>query len=51
MTDLPHPENWSHTKKRGWGNTNGHVTMDSSGKQEERKAKEQLEKIGYQRSG
>jgi hypothetical protein len=28
---------WSHTKKRGQGNTKGRLTMESSGKQEERK--------------
>jgi hypothetical protein len=26
---------WSHTKKRGWGNTKGRLTTESSGKQEE----------------
>jgi hypothetical protein len=36
--------------KRGWGNTKGNLTIEPSGKQEERKTKEQLEKIGYQRS-
>jgi hypothetical protein len=30
---------WSHTKKRGWGNTKGCLTMES-GKQEESKTKE-----------
>jgi hypothetical protein len=28
---------WSHTKKRGWGNTKGRFTMEYSEKQEERK--------------
>jgi hypothetical protein len=37
-------------KKRGWGNTKGRLTVDSSVKQKERKDKEWLEKIGYQRS-
>jgi hypothetical protein len=41
---------WSHTKKSGRGNTKGRLTMESLGKQEERKNKEQLEKIGYQRN-
>jgi hypothetical protein len=31
---------WSHTKKRGWGNTEGRLTLESSTKQEERKTKE-----------
>jgi hypothetical protein len=42
---------WSHTKKRGWGNTKSHLTVKPSGKQEGRKTKEYLEKVGYQRSG
>jgi hypothetical protein len=42
---------WSHAKKREWGNTKGRLAMESSGKQEERKTKELLEKISYQRSG
>jgi hypothetical protein len=31
---------WSHTKKRGWGYTKGHLTMEFSGKQEDRETKE-----------
>jgi hypothetical protein len=27
----------SHTKKRGWGNTKGHLAMESRGKQEEQR--------------
>jgi hypothetical protein len=42
---------WSHTKKRGLGNTKGRLAMESSVKQEERKTKEELENIGYLRSG
>jgi hypothetical protein len=42
---------WTHTKKRGRGNTEGRLTVESSGKQEDRKTEEWLEKIGYQRSG
>jgi hypothetical protein len=42
---------FSHTKKRGWRNTKGRLPMGSSREQEERKTKEQLEKISYQRSG
>jgi hypothetical protein len=37
--------------KKGWGNTKGRLTMEPSGNEEERKTKEELEKIGYQRSG
>jgi hypothetical protein len=42
---------WSHTKKRGWGNTKGCLTMEPSRKQEVKKTEEQVEKIGYQRGG
>jgi hypothetical protein len=42
---------WSHTKKRGWRNTESCFTMESSGKQEGRKTNEKLDEIGYQRSG
>jgi hypothetical protein len=31
---------WSHTEKTGGGDTKGRLTMESSGKQEERKNKE-----------
>jgi hypothetical protein len=31
---------WSQTKKRGWGNTKGRLTMESSDKQEEWKSNE-----------
>jgi hypothetical protein len=40
-----------HTLKKTVGNIKGHLTMEPSGKQEERKTKKQLEKIGYQKSG
>ena len=42
---------WSHIKKRGWRNTKGHPTLESSRKQEERKTKKWLEKISNQGSG
>jgi hypothetical protein len=41
----------SHIKKRGWRDTIGCPTLESSGKQEERMTKKQLEKIGKQGSG
>jgi hypothetical protein len=28
---------WSHTERRGWGNTKGRLTVGSSRKQEQRK--------------
>ena len=42
---------WSHIKKRGWRNTKGRPTLESSRKQEERKTEKQLEKISNQGSG
>jgi hypothetical protein len=41
---------WSHIKKRGWRDTKGCPTLESSGKQEERKPKKQLEKISAEGS-
>jgi hypothetical protein len=41
----------SDIKKRGWGDTKGCPTLETSGKQEERKTEIQLEKIGNQGSG
>jgi len=41
----------SHVKKRGWRDTKGCPTLEPSGKKEERKIKNQLEKIGNQGSG
>jgi len=38
-------------KKRGWRDTKGCPTLEPSGKQEERKTKKQLEKIGNQGRG
>jgi hypothetical protein len=40
----------SHITKRGWRDTKGCPTLKPSGKQEERKTKKQLEKIGNQGS-
>jgi hypothetical protein len=40
----------SHIKKRGWRDTKGCPSLESSRKQEERKTEKQLENIGNQGS-